>query len=123
MYNNQMKKNAIMNTFKNVWSVPYCGISTIEKIIERNGYTAGKYGWNANVYVIDCDNVIVTGPRAFGIPIPKDIYKTYEDTAKYINEKITDYTKKEKAMKTLLHNLSQSATFDKIEKSRCGDYK
>ena len=62
----QITKKAIMNAYRNVIKVGYCDMQDALKWREPNFYTAGVYGWNADVYVIDCDTVIVTGYRPFG---------------------------------------------------------
>ena len=55
-----------MNAYRNVIKVGYCDLQNALIGIEPNFYTAGVYGWNADVYVIDRDTVIVTGYRPFG---------------------------------------------------------
>ena len=62
----QTTKKAIMNAYRNVIKVGYCDMQDALKWREPNFYTAGVYGWNSDVYVIDCDTVIVTGYRPFG---------------------------------------------------------
>ena len=62
----QTTKKAIMSTFENVIRVGYCDMQYALKWREPNFYTAGAYGWNADVYVIDAYTVIVTGYRPFG---------------------------------------------------------
>ena len=57
----QITKKAIMNAFRNVIKVGYCDMQDALKWREPNFYTAGVYGCNADVYVIDYDTVIVTG--------------------------------------------------------------
>lgn len=59
-------KKAIMSAFENVISVGYCDMQSALTWREPNFYTTGVYGWNADVYVIDCYTVIVTGYRPFG---------------------------------------------------------
>ena len=62
----KITKKAIMNAYRNVIKVGYCDIQDALKWREPNFYTAGVYGWNADVYVINYDTVIVTGYRPFG---------------------------------------------------------
>lgn len=67
-------KKAIMNAYENVIKVGYCDLQDALKWREPNFYTAGVYGWNADVYVIDYDTVIVTGYRPFGnIELPREV--------------------------------------------------
>ena len=44
---------------------PYCALQAIEGFLPRIGYTAGIYGWNADVYSVG-DVLIVTGYRPAG---------------------------------------------------------
>ena len=56
----------VYNNFDNVISVPYCDLQYLLKALSPSWYTAGVYGWNADVYIIDFDTCIVTGYRPFG---------------------------------------------------------
>ena len=82
-----MKKNitaaAIKNQFKNIIKVGYCDLQTVLSSFEPNYYTSGIYGWNADVYQIAADTVIVTGYRPFGnIKPDRAIIDLCESTAK-----------------------------------------
>lgn len=59
------KKN-INATNKIIISVPYCSMQEALIFEEPEAYTAGVYGWNADIYRVNADAVIVTGYRAFG---------------------------------------------------------
>ena len=73
----KITKKAIMSAYRNVIKVGYCDLQDALKWREPNFYTAGVYGWNADVYVIDCDTVIVTGYRPFGnIELPRNVIDT-----------------------------------------------
>ena len=81
----QTTKEAIMNTYRNVIKVGYCVMQDALKLSEPNFYTADMYGWNADVYVIDCDTVIVTGYIPFGnMVIPWEVIDTLNKCAKSI---------------------------------------
>lgn len=54
-------KRAIMHAYENVIKVGYDDLQDALKWREPNFYTAGLYGWNCDVYVIDYGTVIVTG--------------------------------------------------------------
>ena len=74
-----------MSAYPNVIKVGYCDIQDALKWREPNFYTAGVYGWNADVYVIDCDTVIVTGYRPFGnVELSRDVIDTLNKCAKSI---------------------------------------
>lgn len=62
----QTTKKAIMSAYRNVIKVGYCDMQDALKWREPNYYTAGVYGWNSDVYVINSNTVIVTGYRPFG---------------------------------------------------------
>lgn len=77
-------------------------------------YTSGVYGWNADIYQIDSDTVIVTGYRPFGnIKIDYNTIKKYELEAKKIaynikNHDIEDKKEKiEKILKKLVENVEE----------------
>lgn len=66
--------------YNNIVSIGYCGACYLLKCIDREGWTCGVYGWNADVYEVNHNTCIVTGYRPFG-----DIYN-HELTTEY-NEK------------------------------------
>ena len=91
----QTTKKAIMNSYRNVIKVGYCDLQDALKWREPNFYTAGVYGWNADVYVIDYETVIVTGYRPFGnVEIPRYVIDTLNKCAKslaqYYNYEIAE---------------------------------
>lgn len=70
----QITKKAIMGAFDNVIRVGYYDMHSALRYSEPNFYTWGIYGWNADVYVIDTNTVIVTGYRPFGnVEIPRNV--------------------------------------------------
>ena len=99
-------KKAIMGAFDNVIKVGYCDMQDALKWREPNFYTAGVYGWNADVYVIDIDTVIVTGYRPFGnIELPREVVNTLNKCA----ESLTHYCNYDMA-KIALNNLDELAS-------------
>lgn len=55
----------------------------------------GVYGWNADVYVIDYDTVIVTGYRPFGnMKLPREVIDTLNKCAESIRHYFDYYTAK-----------------------------
>ena len=74
-----------MSAYSNVIKVGYCDMQNALKWREPNFYTAGVYGWNADVYVIDHDTVIVTGYRPFGnMELPREVIDTLNKCARSI---------------------------------------
>lgn len=85
MLKGKMTKKEIIENYKNVIKVGYCEIQYLTHTAERMGFTAGVYGWNADIYKVDNDTVIVTGYRPFGNIEPKyDVIKKYEEIAKKV---------------------------------------
>lgn len=81
----QITKKAIMSAYRNVIKVGYCDMQDALKWREPNFCTGGVYGWNADVYVIDHDTVIVTGYRPFGnMVLPREVIETINKCAKSI---------------------------------------
>ena len=100
-------KKAIMNSYRNVIKVGYCDMQDALKWREPNFYTAGVYGWNADVYVIDYDTVIVTGYRPFGnIELPREVIDTLNKCAR----SITHYFDYDNAKISLRNNLDELAS-------------
>ena len=78
-----------MGAFDNVIRVGYCDMQDALKWREPDYYTVGVYGWNADVYVIDCDTVIVTGYRPFGnVELPRNVIDTLNACAESATRKL-----------------------------------
>lgn len=96
-----------MNAYCNVIKVGYCDMQAALKWREPNYYTAGAYGWNSDVYVIDDDTVIVTGYRPFGnVKLPREVIDTLNKCA----ESITRYLNYDLAKIYLNNNLDELAS-------------
>lgn len=59
-------ERTIRNSYSNIISVGYCNLQRLLSRRNPEFYTASSYGWNADIYVISPDTVIVTGYRPFG---------------------------------------------------------
>ena len=103
----KITKKAIMSVFENVIKVGYCDMQDALKWREPNFYTAGVYGWNADVYVIDDDTVIVTGYRPFG---NMELSREVIDTLNKCAESITRYLDYDRAKIYLGNNLDELAS-------------
>ena len=100
-------KRAIMHAYENVIKVDYCDLQDALKWREPNFYTAGVYGWNSDVYVIDYGTVIVTGRRPFGnIELPREVINTLNKCA----VSITHYLDYDMAKIYLNNNLDELAS-------------
>ena len=73
----QTTKKAIKNNYGKIVRVPYCDLTYLLSFKDAFAYTAGIYGWNADIY--DLEGIaLVTGYRTFG-----DISPDFELTDKY----------------------------------------
>lgn len=61
----QVTKKFIRSNYRCI-AIGYCDAYYLLKGLEPAYYTAGVYGWNADIYKISTDIVIVTGYRPFG---------------------------------------------------------
>lgn len=71
-------QRTIRNSYSNIISVGYCKLQHLLSRRSPEFYTSGSYGWNADIYVVSPDTVIVTGYRPFGNCKPN-----YEQREKY----------------------------------------
>ena len=94
------KKNVLSKACK-VYSVGYCDMAELLRYSEPIAYTAGIYGWNANVYEIE-GVIIVTGYRPFGEPVDHELLKVYEQKASDLNSIPSNYKEHKKAIELLL---------------------
>ena len=93
-----------MSGYRNVIKVGYCDMQDALKWREPNFYTAGVYGWNSDIYVIDYDTVIVTGNRPFGnVELPREVIDMLNKCAK----SITRYLNYDLARIYLKNNLDE----------------
>ena len=100
-------KRAITHAYENVIKVGYCDMQDALKWREPDFYTAGVYGWNSDVYVIDHSTVIVTGYRPFGnIELPREVINTLNKCA----VSITHYLDYDMAKIYLNNNLDELAS-------------
>lgn len=62
----KVNQKQIKENYQNIICVGYCDLCYLLKTKDPNFYTSGIYGWNADIYQIDYNTVIVTGYRPFG---------------------------------------------------------
>lgn len=94
----QVTRKYIKAIEDNIICVGYCELQNLLSGIAPAHYTAGVYGWNADVY--DLGNcMIVTGYRPFGnIQVSHELTELYDNTAKAIWENTTLTYDERKAM-------------------------
>lgn len=66
-----------------IYTAPDADMQFILKGIDRDAFTSGTYGWNADVYTFD-KVIIVVGSRPFGSKIPESVYKKYAEKARNV---------------------------------------
>lgn len=103
----KITKKAIMSAFENVIRVGYCDMQYALKLREPNFYTEGVHGWNADVYVIGADTVIVTGCRPFG---NVELSRNVIDTLNVCAESAMRYLEYHTAKTYLRNNLEEVAS-------------
>ena len=82
----RVTQKSVKESYANVISVGYCNLYYLLRRENPRAYTAGIYGWNADIYELG-GTAIVTGYRPFGDPVPRELVEKYEKKAKVISEK------------------------------------
>ena len=104
----RVTKKQIKEGYKNIIEIGYCELQTLLRYESARYYTCGVYGWNADIYELDHDTVIVTGYNPFGnIKISREIIKKYEDEAGKI---AFDWSKSYEENKKAIDKLIQEFT-------------
>lgn len=98
----QTTKKAVKNNYSKIIRIGYCDLQTLLSLEETFAYTAGVYGWNANIY--DLNGIaLVTGYRTFGEISPSwELIEKYEQKAKEVIDLIYNYEERKEALKTLI---------------------
>jgi hypothetical protein len=78
----RVSQKSIKEAFSYIIPIGYCQAYNMLAHRNPNFYTAGMYGWNSDIYVIDNNTVIVTGYRTFGTIKPRySLVEKYEQRA------------------------------------------
>ena len=80
----KVSKKEVVESFKNIICIGYCDLQSLLSYIDADYYTSGVYGWNADIYKINNNTVIVTGYRPFGNIRNYDLVRKYEKKAEKI---------------------------------------
>ena len=105
-------KKAIMSAFENVIRVGYCDMESALTWREPNFYTAGAYGWNADVYVIDANTVIVTGYKPFGnVELSRNVIDTLNKCAESVSRHL-EYHMAKTYLRKNLEELASGIEYD-----------
>lgn len=99
----KVTEKQIKEGFKNIICVGYCELQHLLNCKDPEYYTSGTYGWNANIYKINNNTVIVTGYRPFGKISNWKLVKKYEEKAcKIDHDWDIPYKEKTKKLEKLL---------------------
>ena len=95
----------VRNSYPVIIEVGYCALWNLLTTIDPHFYTAGTYGWNADIYEVDPNTVIVTGYRPFGNYNGNKLADKYNKLAEEVNRKYNwtaDYSKRVEELRNLL---------------------
>lgn len=100
----KVSQKQIKENYKNIICVGYCDLWHLLRGQEERFYTSGINGWNADIYQINYNTVIVTGYRPFGnINTNYKINNKYEERAREIlNNHNIEYNKRINKINKLL---------------------
>ena len=101
----KVRKKDILDNYNIVLKVLYCETEDLLRGEDCKFCTTGKDGWNADVYILDKDIVLVTGYRPFGTRNYDDILKKYNNIAKNINSKDYDWKEQKAQLELNLHRM------------------
>lgn len=78
----KVSRKSIKENFRNVYQLDMCKANTIFYGQSPAYYTAGIYGWNCDVYIVDENTAVTVGYRTFGKLLPdaitKDVFRKAE---------------------------------------------
>lgn len=107
MYKMKLTKKEVMGRY-NCVCVGYCELSYLLKYESEIGYTSGVYGWNADIYYLGNNTVLVTGYRPFGKRLDYNFIKDFEDRAREIANTVESYDQRENDMTLLLEEFKRA---------------
>lgn len=103
-------QKAINAGYYNRICIPYCELQTLLDYETPRAYTAGAYGWNADIYEISNNTAIITGYRPWGNVRPDyETLKRYEKAARDIAYKMS-YEERKTELKKLLREFVAEVT-------------
>ena len=106
--NYRTTQKEVKNNYYHVLSVGYADLGYLLQHRDPEAYTAGVYGWNADIYGIG-NTAIVTGYRPFGKHIDYDIVRKYNEKAKKIHNSNYKYQTKIKKLDKLIDEFIENA--------------
>lgn len=100
-------KKAVMNGFVRVYRAGYCELCFLLEKGDAVAYTAGVYGWNADIFDLGAlansfaDVALCTGYRPFGRAIPEGLAEKYNKLAEGLNAKNMSAGEHKRALRKL----------------------
>lgn len=112
MIKTQATKKEILNGFKYVIPISYCGAQNLLNYKSANYYTYSKmYGWRADVYVINNDIALVTGYAPFGnVIVDYGTLKSFENKAESVYNTVRDYNDRKTIINSYLLEFIKKTT-------------
>lgn len=101
----QVTKGDVMKQNRFVICVGYCDLQHLLHFKDSQFYTAGMYGWNADIYQVSQSAVIVTGYRPFGdIKPDRAVIREYDArAARILHDSTLSYFEKESNLDFLIN--------------------
>ena len=100
----KLKKKDLKENYK-CYSIGYCEAQDLLSLEGSNYYTAGVYGWNADIYIFE-NIAIVTGYRPFGESLDFDIVNKYNKKAdKYRRASKQNYEIQKRHLQKLIYEM------------------
>lgn len=100
----KLKEKEVKENYK-CYSIGYCEAQDLLSLEGANFYTAGVYGWNADIYIFG-NTAIVTGYRPFGESLDFDIVNKYNKKAyEYRKASKQDYEVQKKHLQMLIYEM------------------
>ena len=82
----KVSRKSVKDNFRNVYQLSMTKAYTIFYGQSPAYYTAGIYGWNCDVYIIDNNTAVTVGYRPFGDLLPEAIEKDMLKKAERVKE-------------------------------------
>lgn len=89
----RVTEKEIKENYKNIYYCNYCNLQNLLTYYQPDYYTKSMYGWNADIYVLDFDTVIVTGYRPFGNIKIENTEKLEKEAKEVLNSDLIDNDK------------------------------
>lgn len=103
-------KKAVNEKYRYIICIGYADLQHLLAHIEPTAYTAGVYGWNADIYYAS-NAVIVTGYRPFGNIHPDyTVVDKYDELARDIIHNTIDYAEIKEKLNNLINEFIEEVT-------------